>query len=376
MSKEVRISFVGDICPINRVEKAILSNDFSEFNDVAEVLKNQDLVIANLECPLIESGKRISKIGPNLKGHPETINLLKYLNIGVAALANNHILDYDVEGLSDTLKLLKESDIDYVGAGLDLNSAKKPLLKEINGIKICIINVCEREFNISENSSAGANLFDIISVLEDIKEYRDTSDLMILFYHGGVETYNMPTPDMYKNFRYLAEQGIDIIVCNHQHTFSGYQQLSDSFIFYGLGNFIFDSNSKRNESWNYGIILNFTIQDKQHKTFELVPYEQCKNKAGVKIDLNIREKALKELDIINSHLTQEFVEKEWKKYALKENKNILANLCFQNRYVRFLLRKSGLIRLLITRNHERRLYGYFICQSHSELMRESLKNKL
>jgi poly-gamma-glutamate capsule biosynthesis protein CapA/YwtB (metallophosphatase superfamily) len=374
MGKELRISFLGDICAVNRVGEAILNDDFSNFEDVSKILQKQDLVIANLECPLTLSGNKISKIGPNLKGHPKTINLLKHLNINVAALANNHILDYDAEGLSDTLKLLKESDIEYVGAGLSPQEAAKPFTKQINGINICILNVCEREFNISETNGAGANLFDIISVLGDIKKYRDSSDLMILFYHGGVETYNLPTPDMYRNFRFLAEQGIDIIVCNHQHTFSGYEQISKSYIFYGLGNFIFDSNSKRNQSWNYGIFLNFTIQDGQDTTFEIVPYEQCKNSAGVKIDTSIKEKALKELDILNSKLTKEVIEKEWQKYALKENSNILAHLCIQNRYIRYLFKKTGLINLLITKEHERRLYGYFICQSHSELMRESLKN--
>src|SRR5512133_2719109 len=146
MTKEIRISFLGDICPINRVEKAILADDYSKFEGVTQILKNQDLVIANLECPLIESGNKINKIGPNLKGNPKSIGLLKHLNISVAALANNHILDYGEKGISDTLKLLEESKIDCVGAGLNKGEARKPLIREINGFKICIVNVCESEF--------------------------------------------------------------------------------------------------------------------------------------------------------------------------------------------------------------------------------------
>jgi hypothetical protein len=376
MGKELKISFLGDICPINRVEDAVLTNNFSNFDAIGKILNDQDLVIANLECPLTESRRKIDKIGPNLKAHPKTINLLKHLNIGIVALANNHILDYDDEGLSDTLKLLNENKIDFVGAGLNIEEARKPLIKIIKGIKICLINICEREFNIAGAEKAGANPFDIISLLGDIKEYRDNSDLMILFYHGGVESYNLPTPEMFRNFRFLAEKGIDIIVCNHQHVFSGYQKLAGSHIFYGLGNFIFDWPSMTNDPWNYGIALNLTIKDKESVTYEIVPYKQCGNIAGVIIDSDIKEKILKEFDKINSELTEDFVEKKWEKFVFQENKNLLANLCIQNRYLRYIFRKTGLIKILITRQHVMRLYNYFNCQSHSELIRDSLKKEI
>lgn len=375
MIKELKISFLGDICPINRVEQAILTDDFSSFSDIKEILDSKDLVIANLECPLIESGEKISKIGPNLKGNPKTINLLHYLNIDVVALANNHILDYGVTGLDKTVQLLKKEGIEYVGAGLNRNDMVKPLLKTINGVNICLINVCEKEFNVTDDEEAGAHLFDIISVLRDIKQYRPVSDLIVLFYHGGVETYNMPTPEMYKNFRYLAEEGVDLIVCDHQHTYSGYEQHAKSHIFYGLGNFIFDIPSIRNKSWNYGVILNFAFQDKDHKSFELIPYEQCNGDPGLTINQKVKDNVLKEIDNINLKLTEILVNKEWEKFAIKENKNVLSNLLIQNRYFRYLLKKSNLIRLFITRNHEMRIYGYFICQSHSELMRKSLRKK-
>lgn len=373
MGKEVRISFLGDICPVNRVEKLILINNFSSFDDARKILKDQDLVIANLECPLIESGNKISKIGPNLKGHPRTIDLLKYLNVGIAALANNHILDYDEAGVSDTISLLKKNDIDYVGAGLNLKEAGTPLIKMINGINICLINVCEKEFNIAGNKKAGANPFELTSLLTDIKKYCSNSDFIILFYHGGVETYNLPSPGMFKNFRFLTDSGIDVIVCNHQHVFSGYQELNGKHVFYGLGNFIFDWPSLKNNPWNYGVILNLTIWEKNKVTFELVPYEQCSDTVGIAIDNNTKEKVLKELNNLNQLLTEDIIEKEWEKYVLREQRNVLANLLIQNRYFRYIIRKTGLVRMFASGEHLLRLYHYFNCLSHSELIRDTLK---
>jgi len=376
MVKELKISFLGDICPVNRVEEALLNNDFSNFRAIRKILINQDLVIANLECPLTESHEKIRKIGPNLKGHPKSVNLLKYLNIGITALANNHILDYGHTGFSDTIKLLKENDIEFVGAGLNVNEASTPLLKTINGITICIINVCEREFNIAGTNTAGANPFDIVSIIRDIRKYRDKVDFIILYYHGGIEYYNLPTPEMFKNFGFLAKAGIDIIVCNHQHVLSGYQKQSGSHIFYGLGNFIFDWGSMRNNQWNYGIILNLTLRDKKAESFEIVPYEQCNSTSGLVLNSSISEKVFKELDILNSKLTEDSIEKEWGKFVSQNNTNLLGELFIQNKYLRYLLKKTGLIRGLITKGHKRRLFNYFNCQSHSEFARDSLKEGL
>jgi poly-gamma-glutamate synthesis protein (capsule biosynthesis protein) len=376
IKKELTVSIVGDICPVNRVEKIISERDFSSFDDAREVLLKQDLVLANMECPLTQSKQRVNKIGPNLKGDPLTVNLLRYLNVNAVALANNHILDFGREGLSDTVKVLSDNKIEYLGAGSNLSEARKPLLKEINGTRICVMNFCEREFNAASDQNAGANPFDLISVLNEIDIYRRDSDFMILFYHGGIETYNLPSPEMYRNFQFLAGKGIDLIVCNHQHVFSGYQKTQDAHIFYGLGNFIFDWPSIRDKPWNYGLILNLTIRGKELKSFELVPFEQCNENPGIRIRNEIRDLKLKELEVLNSMLSEDVILREWGKFISEKHVELTSDLFIQNRYLRYLLKRTGLLNMLITPGHRRRVHNYFNCLSLSEFARDSLRSKI
>ncbi|MRS05686.1 CapA family protein, partial [bacterium] len=330
INKEVTVSIVGDICPVNRVENLILRRDFSSFDNARNALLKKDLVLANLECPLTKSKQRVNKIGPNLKGDPQTVDLLSYLNIKAVALANNHILDFGREGLSDTIKVLIDNKIEYLGAGFNLTEARKPLLKEIDGTRICVMNFCEREFNAASDKEAGANPFDMISVINEIDAYRADSDFIILFYHGGIESYNLPSPEMFRNFHFLAGKGIDLIVCNHQHVFSGYQRIQGSHIFYGLGNFIFDWPSLRNKPWNYGMILNLTIQGKDLKSFDLVPYEQCNDTPGVRIQKETSDLKIKELEVLNSMLTEEIILKEWWKFISEKHAELTSDLFIQN----------------------------------------------
>lgn len=373
MDKNVCITFLGDLCPINRVGEAIIKDDLSKFSNIRELLSGKDLVIANLECPLTNSNERIKKNGPNLKGHPKTVNLLEYLNIGVTALANNHILDYGEKGLADTLIALKNSGIECVGAGLTEKEAKTPFIKTINGIRICLINVCEKEFNILPANKSGANTFEIISLIKQIEEHRKSSDFLILFYHGGIEKYKLPTPEMFRMFDFLLENGIDIIVCNHQHVISGYRSKGRNLIFYGLGNFIFDWPSIRNNDWNYGVMINITLNKENPLSFEIIPFEQCNGSPGLVFNSLISEKIQHEISVLNSKMIEKTIEEEWKTFLSKKHAYLLADILFQNRYIRYALRKTGLINFLITGEHERRIFNYFSCQSLSEFARDTLK---
>ncbi len=65
MKDTVKISFLGDFCPINRVGKLIAGNDFDAFTDIRNILREQDIVIANLECPLTLSEGKMEKMRRN-----------------------------------------------------------------------------------------------------------------------------------------------------------------------------------------------------------------------------------------------------------------------------------------------------------------------
>lgn len=374
MIDEVKIAIVGDFCPVRRLEKTIITKEYTIFDDARRALSGNDLVIANLECPLTLSRDKIKKTGPNLKADPSSVGLLNFLNINVTALANNHILDFGETGLLETTKILHENNIEFLGAGADIEEAGKPLRMNIKGTRICLFNMCEKEYSIAGEDKAGANPFDLIEVLNAVNKLRSESDFMILLYHGGIETYNLPTPEMYRNMNFLAESGLDLIVCNHQHVFSGYQKVGKCSVFYGLGNFIFDSPSKRDNPWNYGLILNLQIKGNMLINFELIPFEQCNGKPGITVSSEISTRVQKDLEALNLKMSVIDISREWNAYASRQQEEILADIFIQNRYLRYILKRIRVLNWLITRQHQRRVHNYMNCISLSELARDSLRS--
>lgn len=119
------------------------------FGSVLSVIKDHDEVIINLECPLTNSNGRIIKTGPNLKASPKIVESLKKAGISIAALANNHIMDFGKLGLSDTIDSLSSNGIAYLGAGENSIEANKPLILEDDDKSIAIVAYAEHEYSIA-----------------------------------------------------------------------------------------------------------------------------------------------------------------------------------------------------------------------------------
>ena len=139
------ILFTGDFCPHNRIEALSKQADYAAvFNDFIDVFQNNDLNVTDIECPLTESKKRIPKTGPHQFAAPHTIGILKHANIGLATMANNHIMDCDAEGAIDTLNVCREEGIDTVGIGRTTTERRKPFSTVIKGKKNCYHQFCRK----------------------------------------------------------------------------------------------------------------------------------------------------------------------------------------------------------------------------------------
>lgn len=81
-------------------------------------LSGRDLVCINLEGPICKNRGKLKKIGPNLSQTEESVRVLKQLGCHLVTLANNHIMDYGAEGLTDTMDCLRREGIEFTGAGI------------------------------------------------------------------------------------------------------------------------------------------------------------------------------------------------------------------------------------------------------------------
>jgi len=242
LAEPVKILFTGDLCPHNRIEKLALEGKCeSVFNDFIDVFQGNDLNVTDLECPLTQSDNTRTKIGPYQKAHPACIGILKYANLGLAAMANNHIMDYGEEGARETIGLCRDGGIGTVGIGRGQGAgsreqkagSREPYILEAKGKRIAILNFADNEFLTSPDGELQANPIDPVNNYYDILKAKEENDFVILIIHGGNEFYNLPSPRIKKLYHYYIDQGVDAIISHHTHRFSGYEVYHGKPVFYG-----------------------------------------------------------------------------------------------------------------------------------------------
>ena len=371
----VKILIAGDFCPHYRIESLALSKQFVNiFNDFLDVLKGNDLNIVDLECPLTMADSKRKKIGPHQRAHPDCINILRYGDVGLVALANNHIMDYGYSGVSDTLRLCSTHFIDTVGAGRTVQEAAKPFLRVFKEKKIAVFNFADDEFIKAQDRSFVCNKLDPVQAFNSIREYRSIADFVIAIVHAGNEFYSLPSPRTQDLYRFLIDAGADTVLAHHTHIFSGYELYNKKPIFYGLGNFIYDTPGKCDSWWNYGFAVRLLFSDKIG--FELIPFKQNNKSPGVfRLKTDEVTNFEKELNRLNGIIAdREKLQQEFDSYCGNVSENYYSYL--EPHFGRFItaLRARNLFPKLVSKRKRLLLLNLFRCESHREVVVRLLEN--
>ena len=113
--------------------------------EVRDALGQADLVVLNLECCISERGRPWEAPGKPFffRAPPRAVELLVLLGTDCVTLANNHALDYGAEALADTLDHLAAAGIATVGAGADLEQARRPATLAAGGLRVAVVGVTD-----------------------------------------------------------------------------------------------------------------------------------------------------------------------------------------------------------------------------------------
>jgi len=373
----IKILLTGDFCPINRIEELALKKEYTSiFNDFIDVFQGNDLNIVDLECPLTLSHKTRPKTGPHQKAHPDCIHILKYAEIGLVAMANNHIMDYGQPGARDTLEACRNAGIGSVGLtesvkrreGSVEKGPQEPYLLHAKGKKIAILNYADNEFLTTPDLSYQCNPIDPVNCFHDIKAARQNNDYVILIVHAGNEFYELPSPRTKRLYRYLINAGADAVISHHTHAWSGYEIYNSKPIFYGLGNFIYDWTGKINTRWNHGLAIRLLISEKVE--FEIIPLTQCNDKPGV-FKLNPEETETFNMELIRlNHIISDdqLLDDEFRKYC--DSVFPMYEAFIEPNFGRYIasLRKRKLFPKLLSRKKRLLLLNLARCESHRDVL--------
>lgn len=344
-----------------------------------ELFEKSDYNIVNLEAPVTASKNKIIKTGPHLRSNKEsTLDVLKRLNVNIATLSNNHIKDYDEQGVLDTIEFCVENGIQPIGAGENIEKASRTHVLKTDEGTIAIINIAENEWASAGANSAGANGMDLIKDTRKIQQAKIENDFVFVIVHGGHEYYNLPSPRMQEQYRFYAEQGADLVVGHHTHCISGYETHEGTPIYYSLGNFLFTKSSP-NEEWYTGLVLEVSILKGKLET-TLHSVSQTKESFELKLlEGSASSELLEKVAAFSKIIADENkLCKEWAELVATRYKNYSSywspKIFIRNRYVSALLNKLGLT-FTTTRG-----LAYYLnlmrCEAHRDLSHAVLQERL
>ena len=134
------LSVAGDFMLARGVARAMREHGtLYPVDRVKEHLARADLAFANLESPIGVKGKALPGKQIWFRAPPEAVEILRAAGLDGVAVANNHILDYDTENFLETLDLLKQAGIKYVGGGSNLAEARQPMVLEARGVRVAFL---------------------------------------------------------------------------------------------------------------------------------------------------------------------------------------------------------------------------------------------
>jgi poly-gamma-glutamate synthesis protein (capsule biosynthesis protein) len=291
----LKIALLGDIALFGKY--SVTNKEvYKYFHNVAEKLREFDYVVGNLETPLCNSCKSKGFKSAFIKSDEENIALLKFLNINVVNLSNNHIFDYGIEGYTSTKKILEENDIDYFG----IENKQLKINEQQN--KIAFSGFCCYSTNglgyYSPKTKVGVNILDAFEVEKVLTNNDREGYFNISSFHTGQEHVNYPNYNHVMMARAFAEKVPYVFYGHHPHVIQGIEKVKNSLIAYSLGNFCFDDVYtdkssvpliNQTDENKKSFILSLEINNNQLIRYDIIPIYAATNIMNVGIDKNILE---------------------------------------------------------------------------------------
>ncbi|MCR4891795.1 MAG: CapA family protein [Lachnospiraceae bacterium] len=211
-------------------------------------MKDADICMINNEFPYSNRGTPTAGKKYTFRARPETVNMMVDMGVDIVSLANNHAYDHGKEALLDTFDTLDSVGIHFVGAGHNLDEAKKPVYFIAGGMKIAFVSATQIERSLppdtkeaTETEPGVLRTLDPAKFLEVIRTAKEHSDFVIVYVHWGTESVNQYEASQHDLAAQYVEAGADLIMGDHPHVLQGFEHINGVPILYSLGNYWFNS---------------------------------------------------------------------------------------------------------------------------------------
>lgn len=281
------------------------------YRKVESLTSRSDFLIANLETVLENEpatepfeGKKYLKWDQPRR----TLKMLKRLGVSAVALANNHIMDFRAGLMLKTIRLVKEADIRYLGAGPNIKEASAPLKLKLKGEhskkEIYIFNAMraskryrDRYRYFADKESPGVNPIGkrLYRSITRLRRKKPKAIIIVCPHWQGLD-YRWPSKKVLRIGEKFIDSGADFVIGHGAHTIQQIERYRGSLITYSIGNFIFNTEGKdkhgRMEAPPYSVVvrllfnedkdnwrlrckLYFIVTDNQKQDYKVRPVDRC-----------------------------------------------------------------------------------------------------
>jgi poly-gamma-glutamate capsule biosynthesis protein CapA/YwtB (metallophosphatase superfamily) len=212
-----------------------------------------DLRIINLETSITTSPSAWPGKGINYRMHPSNTPLLTAASIDCCVLANNHVMDWGIDGLSETIDSLNASGVQWAGAGSDRHRAFSPAVLKVNEMtRVLVFSFGDRSSGIppswaAQEQTPGVAFLDSYSdetvarIRECVLSVQQPGDITVGSIHWG-GNWDFQIPPSMRQFAHdlIDYAGIDIVHGHSSHHVKDIEVYNGHCILYGCGDFIND----------------------------------------------------------------------------------------------------------------------------------------
>ena len=236
---------VGDINLSRNVAAFIVKNQTTDypFAGITDLLKSTNFNFANLESPIAPGLPIIGGTSMTFAAPSGNAQALQNYNFEILNLANNHAYDQGLAGINKTKTVLDNLGIAHEGTGNNLNEAWIPAVVTANGIKICFVGAA---YGTNTGGSVAAQyiaeIADTAHLQKAIATAKQECDFTVATMHAGIEYTRTPNQAQMDFAHTAIDDGADIVIGAHPHWVQTIEKYNGKYIFYSLGNFIFDQD--------------------------------------------------------------------------------------------------------------------------------------
>lgn len=164
-------------------------------------------------------------------------------------LANNHVMEHGDEAFLQMEKILSVKCRGTFGS-----NTKRTVEFLHCGKKVAITGYSLRVEEKSKNPLYW-HLPELKGLQDEVNKISE-ADYKIAYIHWGVEYVDHPSVGQVRHAHWLIDIGFDLVIGMHPHVRQGYEVYKGKYIFYSLGNTVFNMNHKPSR---YGVVVGLDV---------------------------------------------------------------------------------------------------------------------